>query len=121
MQDYKELIVWQKSIELVKSIYTLCKVLPKEETYSLSDQIRRCVVSIPSNIAEGSGRNTTKEFIQFLYISLGSACELETQLIIGKEIGYFSDVSNYLYSVNEIKKMINGLINLLKNKDRNAN
>jgi len=121
MQDYKELIVWQKSIELVKSIYTLCKVLPKEETYSLSDQIRRCVVSIPSNIAEGSGRNTTKEFIQFLYISLGSACELETQLIIGKEIGYFSDVSNYLYSVNEIKKMINGLINSLKNKDRNAN
>jgi len=121
MQDYKELIVWQKSIELVKSIYTLCKVLPKEETYSLSDQIRRCVVSIPSNIAKRSGRNTTKEFIQFLYISLGSACELETQLIIGKEIGYFSDVSNYLYSVNEIKKMINGLINSLKNKDRNAN
>ena len=96
MQDYKELIVWQKSIELVKNIYTLCKVLPKEETYSLSDQIRRCVVSIPSNIAKRSGRNTTKEFIQFLYISLGSACELETQLIIGKEIGYFSDVSNYL-------------------------
>jgi len=121
MQDYKELVVWQKSIELVKNIYTLCKVLPKEETYSLSDQIRRCVVSIPSNIAEGSGRNTTKEFIQFLYISLGSACELETQLIIGKEIGYFSDVSNYLYNINEIKKMINGLINSLKNKDRNAN
>jgi len=78
--------------------------------------MKRSAVSIPSNIAEGSGRNTTKEFIQFLYIALGSACELETQLIIAKEIGYLNDISNYTNQINEIQKMLNGLINSLKQK-----
>ena len=112
--DYKELVVWQKSIFLVKEIYFLCKILPKEELYSLSDQIKRSAVSIASNIAEGSGRNTTKEFIQFLYIALGSACELETHLIIGKEIGYFQEIEQKIKNINEIRKMLNGLINSLK-------
>jgi len=114
--DYKELIVWQKSIELVKDIYVLSKQLPKEELYSLTDQIKRSAISIPANIAEGSGRNTTKEFVQFLYISLGSACELETHLIIVKEIGYMNNISNYLVKIKEIQKMLNGLINSLKVK-----
>ena len=115
--DYKELIVWKRSITLVTDIYQLVKCLPKEELYALSDQIKRCAVSIPSNIAEGSGRNTTKEFIQFLYISLGSASELETQLIIGQNIGFFTDLDKYFQEINEIRKMLNGLINSLKNKE----
>jgi len=116
--DYKELVVWQRSIALVTDVYRLVRLLPKEELYALSDQIKRCAVSIPSNIAEGSGRNTTKEFVQFLYIALGSASELETQLIIGKNIGFFKDLDNYFREINEIRKMLNGLINALKNKEK---
>jgi len=118
--DYKELKVWQKSVLLVKDIYKLCKQFPKEELYSLVDQIKRSAVSIPSNIAEGSGRNTTKEFIQFLYIALGSACELETHLIVSKEIGYLIKIDEYLLKIQEIQRMLNGLINSLKvNNGRN--
>jgi four helix bundle protein len=116
VNSFKDLTVWKKSIDFVTSIYTLVKLLPKEETYVLSDQIRRAVVSIPSNIAEGSGRNTTKEYIQFLYIALGSASEVETQIIIGHKIGYFKDIDNYIENLNEIKKMLNGLISSLKRK-----
>ena len=82
MNSYQDLEVWKKSIDFVEQIYRLVKQLPKEETYALSDQMRRAAVSIPSNIAEGANRKTTKEYIQFLYIALGSAAELETQLII---------------------------------------
>lgn len=78
MRTHKELLVWQKSMLLVEEIYRLVKRLPKEETYALSDQMRRAAVSIPSNIAEGNARNSPKEFQHFLYISLGSAAELET-------------------------------------------
>lgn len=116
--DYKELLVWQKSINLVTDVYRLVKSLPQEELYALSDQIKRCAVSIPSNIAEGSGRNTTKEFIQFLYISLGSASELETQLIIGQNIGFFNNLDIYFKEINEVRKMLNGLINSLKKKEK---
>jgi len=115
--DYKELKVWQKSIDLVKDIYILSKNFPKEELYSLTDQVKRSAISIPANIAEGSGRNTTKEFIQFLYISLGSACELETHIIIARKIGFVDEINNYLIRINEIQKMLNGLINSLKAKN----
>jgi four helix bundle protein len=116
VNSFKDLIVWQKSIDFVTSIYLLVKQLPKEETYALSDQLRRAVVSVPSNIAEGFGRNSTKEYIQFLYIALGSASEVETQVIIGQKIGYFKDVEQYMQEINEIKKMLNGLISALKRK-----
>jgi len=116
IRDYKQLLVWQRSIDLVTNIYGLVKILPKEELYSLADQIKRSAVSVPSNIAEGSGRNTTKEYIQFLYIALGSISELETQLIIGKNIGFFQNIDDYLNEIIHIKKMLNGLINSLKNK-----
>ncbi len=116
VQGFKDLLVWQKSIDLVVSVYKLVKILPKEETYALSDQIRRAIVSVPSNIAEGFGRNSTKEYIQFLYISLGSASEVETQIIIGHRIGYFKDIEQYIENINEIKKMLNGLISSLKRK-----
>lgn len=116
VKSYKDLDVWQKSIELVKEIYILVKYLPKEETYALSDQIRRSAVSIPSNIAEGSGRNGTKEYIQFLYIALGSLCELETQIIIAKEIGYINNIEKIEGDMTTIKKMINAMITSLKAK-----
>ena len=88
MSSYKELIVWQKSIQLVIDIYKLTKIFPKEETYGLSSQMQRAVVSIPSNIAEGNDRNSSKEFSQFLRIARGSLAELETQIIISEKIGY---------------------------------
>ncbi len=117
ISDYKQLNVWLKSIELVTNIYGLVKTMPKEELYSLADQIKRSAVSVPSNIAEGSGRNTTKEYIQFLYIALGSASELETQLIIGTNLGFFHSIDNYMKELNDIRKMLNGLINSLKKKE----
>jgi len=117
ISDYKQLNVWLKSIELVTNVYGLVKTMPKEELYSLADQIKRSAVSIPSNIAEGSGRNTTKEYIQFVYIALGSASELETQLIIGQNLGFFLNIENYIKEITDIRRMLNGLINSLKKKE----
>lgn len=116
IDGYKNLTVWQKSIDLVEHLYIIVKLLPKEETYGLSDQIRRAAISIPSNIAEGANRNSTKEYIQFLYIALGSAAEVETQIIIASRIGYVSDIETTLERINEVKKMINALITSLKKK-----
>lgn len=83
---YKDLAVWQKSINFTVEIYKLTQTFPKEELYGLTSQIRRAAVSIPSNIAEGNERNSHKEFNQFLHIALGSAAELDTQLLIAKEL-----------------------------------
>ena len=90
MASYRKLRVWKKAIELVTEIYRLCKYLPKEETYGLSDQMKRAAVSIPSNIAEGQARNSEKDFIRFLYIAQGSRAELETQLEICVQLQYLS-------------------------------
>jgi len=114
MTGYEKLNVWQESMNLVTQIYKIVKKLPKEEMYSLSDQIRRSAVSIPSNIAEGSSRNSKKEFVQFLYISLGSLCELETQLKICINIGYLQNLEDIFLQTEKIKKMINALISSLK-------
>ncbi len=114
VNSFRDLLVWQKSIDFVESVYKLVKILPKDEIYALSDQLKRAVVSIPSNIAEGSGRNSTKEYIQFLYVALGSACEVETQIVIAERIGYIKEAENYIQEINEIKKMLNGLISSLK-------
>ena len=114
MTGYENLDVWKKSMLLVTDIYKLVKLLPKEETYALSDQIRRSAVSIPSNIAEGSSGNSKKEFVQFLYISLGSLCELETQLLIAKNIGYIKDITLIQKETVSIKKMLNALITSIK-------
>ena len=80
MQTYRELLVWQKSMELVKCAYQISKFLPKEETYALSDQIRRAAISVPSNIAEGYGRGSNKDYAHFLFIAKGSINELDTQI-----------------------------------------
>ena len=114
MTGYEQLNVWQESMNLVTEVYTIVKKLPKEELFSLSDQIRRSAVSIPSNIAEGSSRNSKKEFIQFLYIALGSLCELETQLKICINVDYLQHTENIFIQTEKIKKMINALISSLK-------
>ncbi|MCF2594435.1 four helix bundle protein [Bacteroides caecigallinarum] len=113
--DYKSLEVWRKSILLCKEVYLLTRKLPKEETYVLSDQMRRAAISIASNIAEGQGRESKKVFLKFLSISRGSLCELETQCIIAIEIGLLNneDVSEILSLCSEIGKMIRALANYL--------
>jgi four helix bundle protein len=114
MKDYKELEVWKRGILLVLAIYETAQKFPKDELYALADQIKRAVVSIPSNIAEGASRNTTKEFIQFLYIALGSASELETQIIIAKKLGYIKNEETLLSDITIIRKMLNALISSLR-------
>jgi len=91
VQSYKELNVWQKGIEIVDKVYQLTERFPKAELYGLVTQLRRAAVSVPSNIAEGFARQYTKEYAQFLYISLGSCSELETQLIIAQRREYVSE------------------------------
>jgi len=114
MKDYKELDVWKKGIDLVIAIYEEIKIFPKDERYALTDQIKRSVVSIPSNIAEGASRNTTKELIQFLYIARGSASELETQIIIAEKLGYIKKNETLNNEITVIRKMLNALITSLK-------
>ena len=115
--SYQGLIVWQKAMELTAVIYKLVKKLPKEELYSLSDQMRRAVVSIPSNIAEGHDKHTKNEFIQFLAISRGAKAELETQLLICVKVGYLieTEIAEAMNLLAEVSKMLTSLINKLKN------
>ena len=117
--DYRQLKVRQKAMDLTVEIYNLVKRLPREETYALSDQMRRAVVSIPSNIAEGQGRNSDKEFINFLSIARGSLWELETQIEICERLHYIdSELASKVYSLTtEVSKMLNSLSNSLKSKD----
>ncbi len=116
IRDFKDLIVWQKAMELVVEVYILVKKLPKEELFALSDQIRRAAISIPSNIAEGQGRNSTKEYIHFLAIAKGSKAELETQLLLCVKINYLEDseIETVINLIHEVGKMINALQKSLK-------
>ena len=116
MQSYKDLIVWEKSIQLVISTYEVVKKFPKEEMYALSSQIRRAAVSVPSNIAEGHDRNFDKEFCRFLCIARGSLAELETQLIIASKLNYADKdtINSVLEKCDEIGKMLNALIKKTK-------
>ena len=112
INGYKDLIVWQKAIALSIEIYRLVKLLPKFETYGLADQMRRAVVSIPSNIAEGKGRNSAREFVHFLSIARGSQKELETQIYLCTQLEYFTDedASVAFNLCEEVGKMLNALI-----------
>lgn len=119
LTSYKELIVWKKSIELVREIYLLTEKFPKSEAYGIVSQMRRAAVSIPSNIAEGYGRKSQKEYSHFYSISYGSALELETQLIIGKELklanlGLFEKSESLL---TEVLKMLNSMLYKLRSKN----
>ena len=117
IQSYKDLLIWQKGIEITEKVYLLTKSFLSEEIYSLTNQIKRATVSIPSNIAEGFGRNSTKSYVNFLKISRGSLYELETQLIIAEKQNFISDL-DLLKSINELiseeGKMINSYINKIE-------
>ena len=111
--DFRELKVWQKAMDLTVEIYSIVKLLPQEETYALSDQMRRAAVSIPSNIAEGRGRGTDKEFVHYLLMSRGSLWELSTQLVICERLHYLdqAQISGARQLITEISKMIHALAN----------
>lgn len=118
MKTHKDLDVWKKGMDIVVAIYKLTEGFPKHEIYGLTSQIRRAAVSVPSNIAEGASRQTTKEYIQFLYIALGSLKEMETQLILASRLEYIEDeeYNKLIENTDSIGQMLVGLIKYLKRK-----
>jgi len=111
--DYKELTAWQRSMDLVREVYLCTRSFPRDELFGLSSQMRRAAVSVPSNIAEGKGRYSQKELIQFLYKARGSLMELETQIIIARDFDYLNEGTGQTLSTRtlEVTRILNGLIN----------
>ena len=116
MKNFKELIIWQKGIEITMSVYEITKDFPKEETYNLISQIRRSAVSVPSNIAEGNSRNSEKDKHRFMEIALGSTFELETQLILASKLNYgkSEQFESLLSSIDEEQKMLMSYMKKIK-------
>ncbi len=114
---YKDLIVWQRAMDLTTEIYRLTKKMPKDELYGLTNQLRRATVSIPSNIAEGNGRASTGDYVRFLVIARGSVSEVETQLLICVRIGYLleEDIKTSLGLCEEIGRLLTSIIKKLRN------
>ena len=114
-KNYRDLIVWQEAIKLAKAVYKLTEKFARQETYALADQIRRAVVSVPSNIAEGQARKAPGDFSRFLHIALGSLAEVDTQLILAQEFGYLSkeDVETVNEQIQSLRKKLYALINNL--------
>ena len=112
MGTYRDLLAWQKGIQLAKAVYQLTANYPSDERFGLTNQMRRCSVSIPSNIAEGFGRGSDKELVQFLYVSLGSSNELDTQLTISYELSFITEdkFKEIEYQNNKVNKMLQSLI-----------
>ena len=126
INSYKDLKVWNKAMDLTTMVYDALKTFPPKEEYGLSSQMRRSSVSIPSNIAEGYGRNSTLDYCRFLQIALGSAYELETQVELARRLDYVdNDTANTLATqLTEVGRMLNSLINKIKpdkNKSQNTN
>ena len=121
MGSFRNLLIWQKSMSLVTAIYKLTQDFPKEEIFGLNSQIRRCAVSLPSNISEGFGRNSDNEFIRFLNITIGSLFELQTQLEIAYNIGYLDEerFSELYKDTRELEIMIVTFINKIKERTKN--
>ena len=117
MRDYKKYIVWRKSHEIVLDIYKVTRDFPKDELFALTSQMKRASSSIPTNIAEGCGRSSDKDFCRFLYISFGSANELEYQILLSIDLNFIDSEKGQklLIQIEEIKKMLNGLIIKLNN------
>ena len=115
-RKHHELLVWQEAIKLVKTIYEITSVFPKHEIYALASQMRRAAVSVPSNIAEGAGRGSDREFMQYLNIARGSMSELETQIIIGHKLGYITDIKILNEKMEKLFGLLGGLIKHLKDK-----
>jgi four helix bundle protein len=116
IKSYKDLLIWQKGIDLTVDVYELIKQFPNEEKYALSQQMKRGAVSIPSNIAEGWGRKTDKSFGYFLSVSRGSLFELQTQLIIASKLNYFGEdaLKKIENKIDELGKITNSLMSKLK-------
>ena len=115
-KNYKDLLVWQKAIDLTEFTYKVTSKFPKEEIYGISSQMRRCSISIPSNIAEGQARGSLPQFIHFLNIAKGSMAELDTQIIIAKRLGYIDEVDQNMFETvkSDTAKLLHGLINSLQ-------
>lgn len=119
IKSYKDLLIWKKGITIVGLVYKVVRTFPQEEMYALTSQLKRASVSIPSNIAEGYGRNTDKSFSHFLTIARGSLFEIETQLLIAKELNFLTDLGIYQELLNQIEeesKMINAFCKIIKAK-----
>ena len=118
LKNYKDLKVWQKSYQLCLEIYRITAKFPKDERYGLTSQIRRAVVSIPSNIAEGYGRKTTLDYVRMLYISYGSVCELETQVLLAGDLNFIEqgEWGKLEKDIAEIERMLKALIKSLERK-----
>ncbi len=116
IRNFKQLQIWQKGMEIVKLVYSLTGKFPQEELYGLTSQVRRASVSIPANIAEGFKRFHNKEYIQFLHVTLGSAAELETELLIARELGYISEdeLNELSEKIDHLSKMTSSLIAKLR-------
>ncbi len=112
--SFKDLIVWQKAVELAKEMYRATDKMPRREMFGLQSQMCRCAVSIPSNIAEGKRRSTRKDFLQFLHIADGSASELETQIIIAESVYPHLDLKHSKSLLGEVQKMLGGMIKRLE-------
>ncbi len=112
MSSHTKLVVWQKSVDLVEFVYKITREFPDEEKFGLVSQMRRCAVSIPSNIAEGQGRKTNGEFGYFLRIAYGSSSELETQLLIASRLGFLTkeNYDSVIVNLEDVRKMLNGLL-----------
>lgn len=120
MAFHKDLEVWKQAMGLAREVYELTAGFPKSELYGLVSQMRRSAISIASNIAEGAARSTDREFIQFLYIALGSTAELDTQYILSKELGFTEGSAKVESAIEDTRKMTIGLIKYLKNKRHNV-
>ncbi|MFP3868894.1 MAG: four helix bundle protein [Desulfobacteraceae bacterium] len=116
IRSYRDLVAWQKAMELVTQVYQVSKKFPKEEIYALLSQLRRAAVSIPSNIAEGQGRSSKGEFLQFLGHAKGSLSELETQVLIARNLSYLNEAETYklLELTEELGRILNGLVASVK-------
>ncbi|MGO4906193.1 four helix bundle protein [Flavobacterium sp. W20_MBD1_R3] len=114
--DHKDLEVWKKSMDLVVTVYQITQMFPDTEKYGLTIQMRRAAVSIPSNIAEGAARKGDKELMQFLYISIGSLSELETQYLIAIRLGFVAKEDNFDLQLITVKKLLIGFKNYINKK-----
>ena len=118
VMSYRDLVAWNKAMEMVTEIYRVTRKFPKEEIFGLVSQLRRSSISIPGNIAEGKGRLSKGEFRQFLGIARGSLAELETQILIAQNLSYLdgAEANRLLTKVEEVGKILNGLISAVKNQ-----
>ena|SRR5512138_431570 len=120
MVDHRSLEVWQKAMDLAEQVYVSTRAFPAEERFGLTAQMRRAAVSIPSNIAEGAGRRTTKDLIAFAHVARGSLAELETQVLLASRVGLLSDVDSWVQTLHAVQRLLNGLIRSLRRKVRSG-